>query len=66
MSFRLIENAIDRMKGREINDQDAIQEIVGANLLPGLRWHFLPMNTYSKGSIYFNEHQFPWSLPCRY
>ena len=66
MSFRLIESAIDRMKGREINDQDAIQEIVGANLLPGLQWHFLPMETYSKGSVYFNKHQFPWSLPCWY
>ena len=64
MSFRLIETAIERMKGREINDQDAIQEIVGARLLPGLKWDFLPSETYSKGSIYFNQHQFPWVLPC--
>lgn len=65
MSFKLIEMAIDRMKGREINDQDAIQEIVGGGMLPGLRWEFLPTQSYSKGSIYFNNHQFPWSLPCR-
>lgn len=60
-SFTLLKMSLEAMDGREINDQDAIQEIVTQNRIRGLKWHYLDDNTYSKGSIYFAAHQFPWT-----
>ena len=59
-SFTLLKTSLAAMAGREMNDQDAIQEIVMQNRISGLKWHYLDDATYSKGSIYFNAHQFPW------
>ena len=44
-----------------MNDQDAIQEIVIQNRIRDLKWHYLDDNAYSKGSIFFTAHQFPWT-----
>ena len=63
-SMQLIEESLLRLRNREINDQDAIQEIIMRSEIPGIRWKLLPSETFSKGSIYFTEHQFPWTPTC--
>ena len=60
-SFDLLKRSLQTMEGREMNDQDAIQEIVIQNRIRDLKWHYLDDNAYSKGSIFFTAHQFPWT-----
>ena len=65
-SMLLMEQSLLRMKDREMNDQDIIQEIIMSNVISGIKWKLFPSETYSKGSIYFNAHQFPWTPTCTF